>query len=207
MNRVTCSWKPTSTAPLSSIKQGWADRSKFIHTANSCVSFWRSILSSTEVSVSLVYIVSICISSKSRNACIIFHRWEHISACQLVVTVCTHHSGGIQVAHTRYFGLIPPVTAEWTRSVVWSHFTAVNENVANRNLCRKAVRFCGTITNVFNHMGSKKKSERKENLELQQKWRGEEEYASQPNTLHKDRVISGRLSQQIFRYIGATLII
>jgi len=33
--------------------------------------------------------------------------------------------------------------AERKRSVVWSYFTTANENLANCDVCKKAVRYCG----------------------------------------------------------------
>lgn len=38
------------------------------------------------------------------------------------------------------------------RSIVWSFFTAINQNVANCDVCKKAVHYCGNSTNLFKHI-------------------------------------------------------
>lgn len=52
------------------------------------------------------------------------------------------------------------VMPERKRSVVWSYITAVNENAADCDVCRKAVHYCGSTTNVFEHTHKKKAWER-----------------------------------------------
>ncbi|XP_013880468.1 6-pyruvoyl tetrahydrobiopterin synthase [Austrofundulus limnaeus] len=51
------------------------------------------------------------------------------------------------------------------RSLVWSYFTCVDENVANCNVCSKCVRYCGNTTNLFKHL----RNHNVENNELQKK--------------------------------------
>ncbi len=53
---------------------------------------------------------------------------------------------------------------------MWNYFTAVNENIANCEVCRKSIRYCGNTTNLHKHI----KQHEKENSELQKKRREEE---------------------------------
>ena len=55
--------------------------------------------------------------------------------------------------------------AERNRRVMWRYFMAVNENLANCDVCKKAVRYCGNTTKLYKHI----KNHEKENSELQKK--------------------------------------
>lgn len=59
--------------------------------------------------------------------------------------------------------------ADKKRSVVWKYFTTFNENTANCDICKKAIRYCGNTTNLHKHI----KQHEKENNELQKQRREE----------------------------------
>lgn len=50
------------------------------------------------------------------------------------------------------------VVTEHRRSIVWSYFAAVNENIAKCDVYRKSGHYCGNTTNRFKH---RKKHEKK----------------------------------------------
>lgn len=78
---------------------------------------------------------------------------------------------------------------ERKRSVVWSYITAVNENAADCDVCRKAVHYCGSTTNVFEHAHTKKSMrKRSRSCSREERWsrrRRREmphQYPESPNT-------------------------
>lgn len=56
--------------------------------------------------------------------------------------------------------------AERKRTVEWSYFTAVNENLANCDVCRKAIRYCGNTTNIKTYEKKKKIKEDKHTVTI-----------------------------------------
>ena len=56
--------------------------------------------------------------------------------------------------------------AERKRSIVWTHFTAVNANEATCDLCSKCIRYCGNTTNLTKHL---KVNHRKEHNDMERR--------------------------------------
>ena len=140
--------------------------------------YWRA-----GVDISLLYVqYAALLSSKSSANSAPFTSCMHtllLLPCSAVSLSCRRDSAALRVDTCRLQSL-----AERKRSVVWRCSMAVNKNLANCDVCKKAFLCCGNTTNFYKHM----KKHEKENPELQKTWREEEGNPSdRPSNSHRVR--------------------
>ena len=128
--------------------------------------------------LTLLYVQDVAlVSSKSRHVCVNIAPFTSCMHTVLLLSCFAVLLLGAEAA-------VVESIAERKRSVVWRCFMAVNENLANCDVCKKAVLCCGNTTNFYKHM----KKHEKENSELQKTWREEEGNPSdRPSNSHRVR--------------------
>ena len=99
----------------------------------------------------------------------------------LMRIACTHASSRLSDSQSETTEKEKLNMAERKRSIVWTHFTAVNANEATCDLCSKCIRYCGNTTNLTKHL---KVNHRKEHDDMERRRVEERERGSAGKTPH-----------------------
>lgn len=121
--------------------------------------------------------------------------WEHSSSCPLFSAaffiLCALVIHAAHKSHTLTSILLWRVMAERKRTVIKSHFIAMNENVRSCDVCKKAVRVCVKTANLLKHIA---RSHEKENKQ-------EENVSVSRSPTQRQSSVSGVISERLSQNI------